>query len=190
MEGSNAEIVAAARRGDTDAFRRLVESHSRSVFRLAYRLTGTEQDAEDVVQETFLRAHRQLDRFEDRASFGTWLYRITVNCSHDLMRRRRRHNDRHQSLDPDPAVMPQLPDKGILPDRHVWNTELRRLVGNALGRLSHAERAALVLRHYEGLSIEEIGRILGLGISATKHSVFRAVRKMRKELKPLASVTT
>src|ERR687892_328854 len=93
-----AAVLARARQGDSDAFRALVERHSRSVFRLAFRMTGNEQDAEDVVQESFLRAYRQLGRFESRANFGTWLYRIVANCSVDLMRARQaRHaRARHQ----------------------------------------------------------------------------------------------
>src|SRR5438874_12839218 len=90
-----AAVLARARQGDSDAFRALVERHSRSVFRLAYRMTGNEQDAEDVVQESFLRAYRQLGRFEARANFGTWLYRIVANCAVDLMRTRwRRHEQK------------------------------------------------------------------------------------------------
>src|SRR6476619_7095217 len=83
-----AAVLARARQGDSDAFRALVERHSRSVFRLAFRMTGNEQDAEDVVQEAFVRAYRQLGRFESRANFATWLYRITFNCSIDYMRAR------------------------------------------------------------------------------------------------------
>ena len=83
MENSDAAAVARVRAGDPDAFRVLVERHSRSVFRLAFRMTGNEQDAEDLVQETFLRAYRQLGRFDGAAGFSTWLYRIAANCSLD-----------------------------------------------------------------------------------------------------------
>src|SRR6266487_1245211 len=82
----SAAVLARARQGDGEAFRALVEQHSRSVFRLACRMTGNEQDAEDVVQESFLRAYRQLGRFESRANCGTWPYRIVAHCSVDLMR--------------------------------------------------------------------------------------------------------
>jgi RNA polymerase sigma-70 factor (ECF subfamily) len=183
-----AETVGAARDGDPEAFRRLVESHSRRIFGLAYRLTGSVEDAEDVVQETFLRAHRQLDRFEERSSFGTWLYRITVNCSHDLMRKRRRHDERNEPLETDSGSTLALPAGGPTADRQVLDGELHRKLAGALSCLSHTERSALILRHYEGLSIAEIGKVLGLGTSAAKHSVFRAVRKLRRELKPLAAV--
>ena len=74
-------VLARARDGDGEAFRALVEQHSRRVFQLAFRMTGNEHDAEDVVQESFLRAYRQLGRFEARANFGTWLYRIVANCA-------------------------------------------------------------------------------------------------------------
>src|ERR1022692_2355599 len=91
MEVEAGSAVERARAGDSDAFRLLVEQHSRAIFRLAFRMTGNEQDAEDVVQETFLRAYKQLHRYEARASFGTWLYRIASNYSLDLVRSRKRH---------------------------------------------------------------------------------------------------
>ena len=91
MEVEAGSAVERARAGDSDAFRLLVEQHSRSIFRLAFRMTGNEQDAEDVVQETFLRAFKQLDRYEARSSFSTWLFRIASNYSLDLIRMRKRH---------------------------------------------------------------------------------------------------
>src|SRR5947209_11934044 len=93
MELTDAAFVAKARSGDSDAYRVLVERHSRALFRLAFRMTGNEQDAEDVVQESFLRAYRQLGKFDDRAAFGTWLYRIATNCSLDLVRSRKRRSE-------------------------------------------------------------------------------------------------
>src|SRR5438132_2799115 len=97
MEEHDGGAVERAQSGDSDAFRLLVEQHSRNVFRLAFRMTGNEQDAEDVVQETFLKAHRNLAKFEERANFGTWLYRIAVNCSLDLIRSRKRHEKGRQT---------------------------------------------------------------------------------------------
>ncbi|PYK98728.1 MAG: hypothetical protein DME19_11385 [Verrucomicrobia bacterium] len=97
MEESDAVAVAKAREGDQDAFRVLVERHSLRLFQLAYRMTGNEQDAEDMVQETFLRAYNRLDRFESRAGFGTWLHRIAANCSLDLLRRQKRRGDRERT---------------------------------------------------------------------------------------------
>jgi RNA polymerase sigma-70 factor (ECF subfamily) len=183
MPESDALAVARARGGDNQAFRALVERHSRTIFRLAHRMTGDEHDAEDVVQETFLRAFRQLDRFEARANFGTWLYRIAVNCSIDLMRKRR-ETTTIDDMEQMATTAPGRPDAPDL-DRLVFSAEVRQRVAGALGRLSQMERAAFVLRHFEGQSIEEIGRALGLRTNATKHSIFRAVRKMRAALEPL-----
>jgi RNA polymerase sigma-70 factor, ECF subfamily len=184
MPESDVLAIARVRSGDADAFRELVNRHSRAVFRVAYRITGRTEDAEDVVQETFLRAYRQLDRFEARANFGTWLHRIASNCAVDLLRARPRREmpeeedtlERLSGADGDRA----LPS----PERLLLGAQIRDRVTAALAHLTSIERAAFSLRHFEGLSIEEIGGMLGLGTSATKHSIFRAVRKMRRELRP------
>jgi RNA polymerase sigma-70 factor (ECF subfamily) len=182
-----AAVLARARQGDSDAFRALVEQHSRSVFRLAFRMTGNEQDAEDVVQESFLRAYRQLGRFESRANFGTWLYRIVSNCSVDLMRSKQARHDqvRGDSLDEGTMELPAADVPG--PERMAQSAEIDRRVQDALQELSPLERAAFTLRHYEGRTIDEISATLGLGTSAAKHSVFRAVKKLRVALAPLRS---
>ena len=182
-----AAVLARARQGDSEAFRALVERHSRSVFRLAYRMTGNEQDAEDVVQESFLRAYRQLGRFESRANFGTWLYRIVSNCSVDLMRSKQARHDQVRGDSLDEAVeLPAADAPG--PERMAQSAEIERRVQTALAGLSPLERAAFTLRHYEGRSIEEISAALDLGTSAAKHSVFRAVKKLRHALQPLRSL--
>ena len=181
-----AAVLARAQQGDSEAFRELVERHSRSVFRLAYRMTGNEQDAEDVVQESFLRAYKQLGRFESRANFGTWLYRIVSNCSVDLMRAKQARHDQVRGDSIDEAA--QLPAGDLPgPERIAQSAEIERRVQAALSELSPLERAAFTLRHYEGRSIEEISAALNLGTSAAKHSVFRAVKKLRIALAPLRS---
>src|SRR5579875_1223446 len=93
MEWTDAAAADEARKGNQHAFRVLVERHSRALFGLAYRMTGNEQDAEDLVQETFLRAYKQIKRFDGRASFGTWLYRICTNCALDLLHARKRRSE-------------------------------------------------------------------------------------------------
>jgi RNA polymerase sigma-70 factor, ECF subfamily len=179
-----AAVLARARQGDSDAFRVLVERHSRAVFRLAYRMTGNEQDAEDVVQESFLRAYRQLGRFQSRANFGTWLYRIVANCSVDLMRSKQSRHDQSRVEDLD-AIESRPAGDDRSPDRLAESAEIGRRVAEAMSELSPLERAAFTLRHHEGCSIQEISTMLGLGTSAAKHSVFRAVRKLRVALAPL-----
>ena len=190
MDGSDAAAVAQARAGDTEAFRALVERYSRKVFRLGYRMTSNEEDAEDVVQETFLRAYRRLHQFESRANFGTWIFRIAVNAALDLMRKRQRHEESHDPVDPEGSQdSPALPATDPSPYRLVFSAEVKDKVGLALAGLSPTERTAFVLRHFEGISIEEIGTTLGLRESATKNTVFRAVQKLRRQLQPLVSAT-
>ena len=190
VEVNDAARVAQAQAGDREAFRLLVERHSHTIFRLAFRMTGNEYDADEIVQDTFLRAYRRLDRFEARANFGTWLYRIAVNCSLDLMRKRKTEAQRRvapaETGESDgPDALDEMSANQPTPDRLVLSREVGRHVAVALAALSPVERAAFELRHFEGLSIEEIGRTLGLRESATKNSVFRAVQKLRKALEPL-----
>ncbi len=187
MDASDAQDVNLARAGDDTAFRRLVERHSRAVFQLAFRMTGSEPDAEDVVQDTFLKAYRELKRFEARSSFGTWLHRIAVNCSYDLLRKRPRQQAEPLDAEGDDGapVITLEADALSRPDRMAFSGEVQRRVEAAMNELSPAERTAFVLRHLEGRSIDEIGSLLGLQVSATKHSIFRAVQKMRRALIPL-----
>lgn len=192
MPESDAVAVARAQAGDPDAFRDLVDRHSRRIYRLAFRMTGSAQDAEDVVQEAFLRAYRQLDRFESRANFGTWLHRITVNCSIDLMRARPRREEAQDdnTLDGLGAAGAAPAGGSAEPERLALSAEIQARVAEAMERLSPMERAAFTLRHFEGMSIEEIGRSLNLRTNATKHSIFRAVRKMRVALEPFVTTSS
>lgn len=182
MHLDDAAAVAKAAGGDEDAFRALVERHSRSVFRLAYRMTGSAEDAEDVVQETFVRAYKQLAKFESRANFSTWLYRIGFNCSIDHLRSR---DDRETRQTPE--VLDRLAPAATGPTSEdlVFAGQIGTRVQQALNGLSEQERAAFLMRHYHGCSIEEICGALGLKTNAAKHSIFRAVKKMRAELQPL-----
>ena len=190
MEDSDSIAVARVRAGDGDAYRLLVDRHSRGVFRLAYRMTGNEQDAEDVVQETFLRAYRQLHRWEERSSFSTWIYRIAANYSLDLVRRRRRHGEvaieePSPGSEQTPVAARFLRAESPGPDRLMFSEQVKSRLTGALDELSQQERCAFVLRHFEGCSIEEIGGALGLSANAAKHSIFRAVAKIRRALEPL-----
>jgi RNA polymerase sigma-70 factor (ECF subfamily) len=177
-------VLAQARAGNRDAFRALVERHSRAVFRVAYRVTGNEQDAEDVVQETFLKAYAELARFESRSGFGTWLHRIAANCAIDLLRKRPRATVSHDEADAAPLVERlESPDAG--PDRLAQGRELRDRLEAAMTDLTPLERAAFTLRHLEQQPIEAIAGALGQNAAATRHSIFRAVAKMRRALQPL-----
>lgn len=191
MEWSDQAAAHEARKGNQFAFRVLVERHSRAVFRLAYRMCGNEQDAEDLVQETFLRAYKQLKSFDGRSAFGTWLYRICANCSLDLLRSRKSHNELKVKLSEDgsrrwlDAVAAREPG----PERLTQSGQIAELLEPALEQLSEMEWAAFILRHYEGCDIEEIAQALGVQANAAKHSVFRAVRKLRRALEPAWGAT-
>ena len=174
--------IDRARRGDRDAFRVLVDRHARALFRLAFRMTGNELDAEDIVQETFLKAWKQIAKFDGRAGFGTWLHRICSNCALDHIRARKRRDggDSEEILAQAAAPTPS-------PERLAQSSQVTAILSAALEELSGMERAAFVLRHYEGLSIQDISAALGVQTGAAKHSVFRAVQKLRRALEPVVT---
>jgi RNA polymerase sigma-70 factor (ECF subfamily) len=183
-----AAAVARARAGDSEAFRLLVDRHSRALFRLAYRMTGNAHDAEDVVQDAFLKAYRGLDRFDERSPVGSWLYRIAANCAFDVLRARQRRARHFESQDED--APPEAPAPDPSPDRLAMGGDVRDRMAVALARMSPRERAAFVLRHFEGRSMREIAGVLDLDTSAVKQSVLRAVRKARQVLAPLAGAAS
>jgi RNA polymerase sigma-70 factor, ECF subfamily len=189
VDGAEAFILAQARKGNREAFRTLVERHSRAVFRVAFRVTGNEQDAEDVVQETFLKAYTELSRFEARAGFGTWVHRIAANSAVDLLRKRTRHAnvtplDNGASVPLADRLAAEAPD----PERETAGRELGERIEAALATLSPLERAAFTLRHLEQRPVSEVAMLLGQSAVAARHSVFRAVGKMRRALAPLAGI--
>lgn len=180
MEATDIELVERVRGGDDDAFRLLVERHSRSIYRSAYRITSNAADADDVVQEAFLRAYRALASFDSRATFTTWLHRIAINCALDLIDSRKRRDGR---ID-DGSDLALIASHDASPDRVVLGSEMQRAIAAAMAGLTGNERTAFVLRHFEGMPLEEIGQILGTRLNATKNTVFRAVKKLRQQLQP------
>jgi RNA polymerase sigma-70 factor (ECF subfamily) len=173
-------LIDQVRSGDDDAFRLLVERHSRAIYRSAYRITGNAADADDVVQETFLRAYRALGNFDSRATFTTWLHRIAINCSLDLIDSRKRREGRIDHGED----LGMVASHDASPDRIVLGSEMQKAIAKAMAELTGNERTAFVLRHFEGMPLEEIGQILGTRLNATKNTVFRAVKKLRQQLQP------
>ena len=188
---SDAIAVERTLAGDRDAYRVLVERHSQNLFRLAYRMTGNQHDAEEVVQEAFLRGYQKLGQFASKSNFGTWVYRIAANYAIDRVRQQRREEARKEKptrddlggneIDPVNLVTDGKP----LPERLTLSAELRKKVEEALEALTPAERTAFVMRHWEGCGIEEIAGVLKSSSGATKNTVFRAVQKLRRTLEPL-----
>jgi RNA polymerase sigma-70 factor (ECF subfamily) len=174
--------LSRVRAGDPDAFEAIVRIHARGIRRVAARIVGGGGDAaDDVVQETFLRAFRALDRFDDRLELAPWLHRIAANAAIDAARRR----GRELSLTPDEDGFSPIPEPESTepsPARRAVSAEVGRATRAALAELSPSERAAFILRHYEGQSIPEISKALGKRDNATKQSIFRAVRKLRRAL--------
>lgn len=188
MEGLEAAAVAQVLAGDRDAFRVLVDAHSRSIFNLAFRMTGNQQDADEVVQETFLRAYKSLDRFEGKSKFSTWIYRIAVNRCLDMLEKKKISGDYTISDDPDPEEQTvQVASTEAGPERQLLSREANEKIALAMKTLTPTERIAFTLRHMEGRSIEEISKTLKVKENAAKNTIFRAVKKLRINLEPLVA---
>jgi RNA polymerase sigma-70 factor (ECF subfamily) len=175
------ELVAAAREGDQHAFEQLVKGTYADTYTLAYRLLGDEEDARDVVQESYLRAYRGLKRFRGDAQFSTWLYRITANCAATQLGKRTRH--RHEELLDDASLVDDRPE--IDPAGQAEAGALRDRLQVALRELPPRLRQVVVLRDVYDLPHEAIAAELGISESAAKVRLHRARRKLRERLFPL-----
>jgi len=189
---SDAAAVERTLAGERDAYRVLVERHSAYVYRVAYRMTGNSHDAEEIVQEAFLRGYQKLQQFAGNANFGTWVYRIAANYAIDRLRQRKNEESRREvrsrSRESETEVDPlsQVRDQAPSPERLAGSVELAKRMKEALDALSPAERTAIVMRHWDGCGIEEIATVLKSNTSAAKNTVFRAVQKLRLALEPFA----
>jgi RNA polymerase sigma-70 factor (ECF subfamily) len=184
---SEAELLSALKRGESAAFRRLVDANSAKVYSVALNLLGDEQEAEDVLQETFLNAFRAIDGFEGRSKISTWLYRIAYNAS--LMRLRKRGQMTTFSLDEPPAaaesgqsVSMNLVDWTTLPDDQLLSAEARREMAEAIDDLPESLRSTFVLRDIQGLSGAETAQVLGISVQAVKNRLHRARLRLRDRL--------
>jgi len=184
MANDEARWVARAGAGDAAAFRHLVDAHAAALFRVCARITGDRALAEDAVQEAFFNAYRHLREFDGRAAFSTWLHRIAVNAALGEMRKRNRVEDALPEDDEAADVLASALEGPPGPERQAASAEFGRDIATQLKRMSAIERAAFVLRHHEGQSIEEISATLSLSESASKQAIFRAVRKLRGALEP------
>ncbi|MEW5855751.1 MAG: sigma-70 family RNA polymerase sigma factor [Myxococcota bacterium] len=184
-------LVEAARGGDKAAFSKLMSRYQHRVYAVAYGMLHSRDDAMDVVQEAFLKVHRHLDRFQGQSSFYTWLYRIVVNLSIDLRRKRARSrtDQLNDALAPDPdraaelEVSPARP--GAQPLENAEDRELGRQIQGALDGLTENHRAILVLREVEGLSYEEMATVLGISKGTVMSRLFHARQNMQKALRPV-----
>jgi RNA polymerase sigma-70 factor, ECF subfamily len=178
---SDAALVAAAKCGESHAFEKLVFRHERRVFAVAQRITHNREDAEDVVQESFHKAFRHLNDFQEKSRFSTWLTRIAMNEAFMLLRRRRGVLE----------VLPDSPDDGAKPvseafvdqspspEESCWLRERSELLSQAINRLGPKIQRTILLRDIEGCSVEETAQILGTSITAVKARLFHGRRKLR-----------
>src|ERR1700729_1989707 len=180
-------LVAQAREGDTVAFGELVRRYEGKIFRLAQHITQNREDAEDILQETFLKAYEHLDQFQGNSKFYTWVVRIAVNQS--LMKLRRRKTDRSVSLDEtidtgEDTIVREIAAWGEDPEERFSREELGEILDCAVKGLETPYRSVFVLRDIEELSTEETANALGLSIPAVKSRLLRARLQLREKLPP------
>jgi len=179
------ELVLGAKRGDRDAFKTLFERYHRRAYALALGVVRHPDDALDVVQEAFIKAHRYLDKFEVNAGFYTWLYRIVMNLAIDHLRKHRRENpveldETRLETDGDEPLLPRI--LGGNPGRALHDKQLRARIDLALDELSDNHRSVLVMRELEGLSYEEMAQAMGCSKGTIMSRLFHARRNMQKQL--------
>ncbi len=174
---SDAELVGLSRGGDTGAFEILVRRHQARLYSTILHLVRNAEDAEDVVQQAFIKAYRSLPRFKGQSSFYTWLYRIAINVALNHLKRTRRREgeslddpDRGLERDPSYLALASADDPG----RDARRTELREKLNAALGRLSEKHRTVVVLHDMEGLPHEEIARLTGASVGTVRSRLFYA----------------
>ena len=179
------ELVAAAQRGDRDAFKTLFERYHRRAYALALGVVRHPDDALDVVQEAFIKAHKYLDKFEGNSSFYTWLYRIVMNLAIDHLRKHRRV----KPVELDEASAAEAVDDSLLPrilggnpGRALLDKEIRKRIDAALDELSDNHRAVIVMRELEGLSYEDMAQAMSCSKGTIMSRLFHARRNMQKRL--------
>src|ERR1700690_1233736 len=178
-------LVREAQRGDRAAFEELVRHYDQAVLRLAMHLTGSEHEAQDIYQEAFLKAYRNLGSFRFECSFYTWIYRIVTNLCLDHLRKKQvRKEDAPVAIDAEGKpydVLEQVADvrAGADPERDLLSRELGKRINRALDRLSPRERMVFELKHYHGLKLRTVGEILQTTEDTAKNTLFRATQKLR-----------
>jgi RNA polymerase sigma-70 factor (ECF subfamily) len=178
-------LVARAREGDAGAFSELVRRYEGKIFRLAQHVTQNREDAEDVLQETFMKAYEHLDQFQGNSKFYTWIVRIAVNQA--LMKLRRRRTDKSVSLDEaidtgEDTVLREIAAWDENPEERYTREELGKILDSAVQSLDSPYRSVFVLRDVDEVSTEETAEALGLSVPAVKSRLFRARLQLREKL--------
>ena len=185
------DLIREAQAGNRTAFDALVRQYDQAVLRLAMHLTGSEQDAQDIQQEAFLKAYRYLGNFRFECSFYTWIYRIVTNlCLDHLRRRKSRREDQAVVIDSSGEEMDLLTNvsderAGANPSRELDRKYLGQRILMALDELTPRERMVFELKHYQGLRLRTIGEMLNTTEETAKNTLFRATKKLRAKLAEL-----
>jgi RNA polymerase sigma-70 factor (ECF subfamily) len=177
--------LEALQHKEKGAFAQVLDENSERIYRLALKMVGNVQDAEDILQETFIKAFNNIDQFEGRSKISTWLYRIAVNESLMLLRSRKKNTiqiDKEIETDAGDTIPRQIVDWCCLPEKELMSSETRDHIQEAISTLSDANRAAILLRDVEGLSTQETAETLDISESAVKVRLMRARMQLREEL--------
>ena len=181
-------LVREAQRGNRAAFEELVRHYDQAVLRLALHLTGTEHEAQDVYQDAFLKAYKNIGRFRFECSFYTWIYRIVTNlCLDNIRKKQVRKEDAPVVVDSEGEqydVLAQVADarSGANPERDLMRRELGGRISRALEKLTPRERVVFELKHYQGLKLRTVGEMLNTTEETAKNTLFRATQKLRATL--------
>jgi RNA polymerase sigma-70 factor (ECF subfamily) len=177
-------LARLARKGDQRAFAEIVDLYKDKLFHLAYRMMNNRQEAEDVVQESFLRVYKHLDRYDENQKFSTWIYRIATNLCIDRLRKRRpvysldAENADHEGLD----GYAMLPNDDRTPESEMLLSETQQIIRDAMETLPAKYKSVMVLRYLQDLSLQEISEVLDMPVTTVKTRVHRGREFMRKKL--------
>jgi len=178
-------LVRLAKDGDKEALRTLFEENKRKIFALAFQYTKNAEDAEDILQETFIRAYRFLNKFDfqNGVSFSPWLYRIGINCSIDYLRRHRKDREKNSEFGSLENISSDDADSNPEHVRH--RKEIREKIDLVLNKLSGRQRMIFILRHYQQLSTKEIADYMNASEGSVKTQLFRAISTVKESLRGL-----
>jgi len=185
LKSVNSELIKKAIEGDESAYKNLLENYRGAIYNLLYKMVRNKEETEDLVQEAFMKAFKALPSFNEEYAFSTWLYKIAVNNCIDHMRKKKLQtysiNKPVQSKDGE--LDREFPDTSMSPDKSILSEERASIIETAIDELPENYKTAIILRHSEEKSYEEISKILNIPLGTVKARIFRAREMLKKKLK-------